>query len=525
MKRTQRVVTFLVSVSILMTMASSPSVVFASSAASGHQDPPKVATKTQAIAAFRDGAPFLGSLADEHSEANTQNLYVDVLNLHNLRTNTVLWSWAWCTKTTSQLEENWKKIKLSYEVDGENVGLHNFATHDYDNEIDIPGHGLQTGKCRMSYGALYDWPAGHHELTVEAYFNADANDGWDVYPAGTRFKIVYRVNVPQSVGPELATRSQAEAARRNGSPNIWTLATAIPTPNSNVNEFEVHNLRAPTVLWSWGWCTETTSQLEENWNKIKLTYEVDGKSVGLHNFSTRDWDDELEIPGLGTVQGKCRMSYGALSNWPAGDHELSVEAFSNADVNDGWVIFPAGTISRDVYRVTVPQKSGSKPVGIEYLGDANYACYYIEGRDSYELAAQMDQLGPGGQHKNILASVHIDEMNYSGGACYADGTADLSDFKVHLTNLVTMPCWYPPAGTSSAVIAKFDYLMWKIARHELRHVEINDQYARVLEQRLKNSNTCDDATWSAIEEQVSEETRAAHDAFHASAEGQPQRYP
>ncbi len=537
MKRTQRVVTFLVSVSMLMTTAASPNVVYASSAASGHQDPPRVATKTQAIAAFMNGAPFLGSLADEHRDANTRNLYVDVFNLHNLRTNDVLWSWGWCTKTAWQLEENWNKIKLTYEVDGKSVGLHNFSTRDWDDEIDVLGHGLQTGKCRMSYGALYDWPAGDHELTVEAYFNADVNDGWDVYPAGTRFETVYRVNVPQSMGdpppppveiPTIATRSQAEDARRNGSPDIWTLATAIAPPNSNVNELEVRDLRANDVLWSWVWCTKTAGQLEENWNKIKLTYEVDGKSVGLQNFSTHDWDDEFEIPGRGTVQGKCRMNYGALYDWPAGDHELTVKASSNADVNDGWDIYPAGTISKYVYRVTVPRivdPDETKPVGIEHLGDANYACYYIQGSNGYQLAAQMDKLSLEDDEGIHWAWAKIEEMNYSGGACYADGTADLSGFKVNLTNLITMPCWYPPAGTSKAEIAKFDYLMWRVARHELRHTEINDQYARILEQRLKNSNTCDDATWSAIQKQAGEEMNAAHEAFHASPEGQPMRYP
>ena len=125
-------ITFFVSVSILIRMAASANVAYASSTASGHQDPPRVANKTQAIAAFRDGAPYLWNLADEHSESNTRNLFVDVLNLHDLRTNTVLWSWTWCTKTRSQLQENWNKIKLSYEIAGTSVGLHNFPTHDYE---------------------------------------------------------------------------------------------------------------------------------------------------------------------------------------------------------------------------------------------------------------------------------------------------------------------------------------------------------------------------------------------------------
>ena len=367
MKRTQRMITFFVSVSILITMAASANVAYASSAANGHQDPPRVANKTQATAAFRDGAPYLWSLADEHSESNTQNLFVDLHILHELRTNTVLWSWGWCTKTAWQLEENWKKIRLSYVVNGENVGL--------------------------------------------------------------------------------------------------------------------------------------------------------------HNFSTRDQDDEFEIPGLGTVQGKCRSAYGALYDWPAGDHELTVEAYFNEDVNDGWDVYPAGTIFRDDYRVTVPQNFDSKPVGIEYLGDANYACYYIQGSNGYQLAEQMNRLGPDTEYTEAWGKAGIINVDYSGGACYADGTVDLADFRVNVSTLITMPCWYPPAGASPTEIAKFDNLMWHMARHELRHVEIIEQHVRILEQRLKNSNTCNDDIWEEIADQVWEDEDAAQEAFHASAAGKTIPYP
>jgi predicted secreted Zn-dependent protease len=217
------------------------------------------------------------------------------------------------------------------------------------------------------------------------------------------------------------------------------------------------------------------------------------------------------------------MTYGALYHWPTGDHELTVEAYFNADVNDGWDIYPAGTLYRDVYRVKVLQNID--PVGIEYLGDTNYACYYIQGSNGYHLAAQMDKNGPDHGTGDVWATAKIEELKYSGGACYADGTVDLTDFEVTVSTLITVPCWYPPAGTSPAEIAKFENLMSKIARHELRHVEIKEQYVRILEQRFNNSNTCDGATWDEIEEQVWEEERAAQEAFHASPEGQRVRYP
>jgi len=365
MKRTQRMITFLVSACMLMTMGSSPNVAYASSSESGYPAPPKVATKEHTLTAARGRAPYLRSLADDWNEYDTLNRFVTVYDVYDLGANTVLWSWSWCTTTAQVLRENWEKISLSYEVDGYLVPLRNFRNWDFDDELEIPGRGTVQGKCRMTYGALYDWPTGDHELTVEAYFNADVNDGWELYPAGTLYRDVYRVKVLQNIDP----------------------------------------------------------------------------------------------------------------------------------------------------------------VGIEYLGDANYACYYIQGSNGYQLSEQMDKLGPDLNEQDETWAMASSANDVSGGACYADGTADLSDLKVNLTNLITVPCWYPPAGTRLAEIAKFDDLMRHFARHELRHNEINNQYARILEQRLKNSNTCDDATWYAINNQTSEERKAAHDAFHASPEGQGVPYP
>ena len=365
MKRTQRMITFLVSACMLMTMGSSPNVAYASSSESGYPAPPKVATKEHTLTAARGRAPYLRSLADDWNEYDTLNRFVTVYDVYDLGANTVLWSWSWCTTTAQVLRENWEKISLSYEVDGYLVPSRNLRTWDFDDEFDIPGHGTVQGKCRMTYGALYDWPAGDHELTVEAYLNADVNDGWDVYPAGTLYRDVYRVKVQQNIDP----------------------------------------------------------------------------------------------------------------------------------------------------------------VGIEYLGDANYACYYIQGSNGYQLADQMDKLGPDVNEQDETWAMASSAFDVSGGACYADGTVDFSDVRVILTSTITIPCWYPPTGTNPIEIAKFDNLMSKIARHELRHVEISQQHARILEQRLKNSNTCSDTTHNKIFEEVYAARDAADDAFHASPEGKPMRYP
>jgi predicted secreted Zn-dependent protease len=112
-----------------------------------------------------------------------------------------------------------------------------------------------------------------------------------------------------------------------------------------------------------------------------------------------------------------------------------------------------------------------------------------------------------------------------GGASPPGETADLSDVRVTVNPTITVPCWYPPASTIPAEIAKFDVFMRQVARHELTHVEIVQQHARILEQRLKDSNTPSAATWDRITKQVWADEGEAQDAFHASAVGKPIPYP
>lgn len=142
-----------------------------------------------------------------------------------------------------------------------------------------------------------------------------------------------------------------------------------------------------------------------------------------------------------------------------------------------------------------------------------------------QLALQMDRLGPYDSDGNKTWAVASLQFVVSGGTCYSDGTVDLSDVAVSLNSIITVPCWYPPTGTSSTEISKFDGLMQLIARHELKHIEIAWQWARLLEQQLRNSNTCDRATLNAIYNQVWADEEAAQDTFHASPQGQIIPYP
>ena len=219
---------------------------------------------------------------------------------------------------------------------------------------------------------------------------------------------------------------------------------------------------------------------------------------------------------------------------------VQISSAPRTGANGGWVaveLLSFGNEHTDVdelpiIAIAAPKQSSetkidviSQPVGIEHLGDANYVCYNIQGNNEDELASQMDEYGPevevDGEYWGMLSY----EYGISGGKCYDDGSVDLSDLIVSTEYTITMPCWSPPSGTNGDLIASFGGLMRHIAAHELRHIEIARKYASILQQRLKESNTCEEGKADAVWGQVLAEVNSAQDGFHASPEGQPMRWP
>ena len=172
-----------------------------------------------------------------------------------------------------------------------------------------------------------------------------------------------------------------------------------------------------------------------------------------------------------------------------------------------------------------PKDEWLQPIGIEHLGSAEYVCYDIQGTSGQELALQMDALGPYDSDGNKTWAVASLQVVISGGTCYSDVSVDLSDVTVLLNSTITMPCWYPPPGSSPAEISKFDNLMQLIAIHELRHVEIAWEWAGILEEQLRNANTCAQEKLNEIYSQVWADAEAAQDAYHASPEGKIVPFP
>jgi C-terminal processing protease CtpA/Prc len=148
---------------------------------------PTIGSKSESEAALNAGTPWLEDLVreyydpDELSQAGQTYTFTVPLN----RSQKVMWVYAWCTGDQESLTDNWSKIQLAFELNGEEVPLDDFAIL----EVEFSG-----SFCRAYYTVLSDWAVGEHILTTTVTFTAPLNDGIteEDYPAGTH---VYEYHV------------------------------------------------------------------------------------------------------------------------------------------------------------------------------------------------------------------------------------------------------------------------------------------------------------------------------------------
>ena len=91
------------------------------------------------------------------------------------KSENLFWAWGWCAKDQATLDENLKKIKLGFNLEGQDVPLDQFQQLAYD---------ASGQKCVAYLAVLTDWQAGENHLTTTVTFTAPINDGSADYPAG-----------------------------------------------------------------------------------------------------------------------------------------------------------------------------------------------------------------------------------------------------------------------------------------------------------------------------------------------------
>lgn len=141
--------------------------------------PPKLADQAGTQAALDAHADPLEQqakesyTADQMSKMDSTFTYTIVLN----KPQTLLWSWGWCAKDQTTLDQNFAHIKLAFSLEGKDIPLDQFVKTD----------SVAGGQpCSTYSAALSDWQGGENHLKTVVTFDDAINDGSATYPAGSQ---------------------------------------------------------------------------------------------------------------------------------------------------------------------------------------------------------------------------------------------------------------------------------------------------------------------------------------------------
>ncbi len=137
--------------------------------------------------------------------------------------------------------------------------------------------------------------------------------------------------------PKLASPADASSAFANGDRFLEELAReeyqSADYSKPGILTFTIPLLKDESLLWMYAWCTTTTEILNQNFQNIEVKFMMNGREVPL---------DQLANEDLANGGQQCRLYYTALSDWPAGEHSLSITATFTRSINDGTSDYPAG---------------------------------------------------------------------------------------------------------------------------------------------------------------------------------------
>jgi curved DNA-binding protein CbpA len=156
--------------------------------------------------------------------------------------------------------------------------------------------------------------------------------------------------------------------------------------------YYIEDLRTNSVLWGGSWCSHSTDILNDNWNKLLISYQINSETIPRTYFRSYDYDYEIDIPDRGKQSAKCRSELIVLYDWQTGSYRLNISYTIDNDLNDGWNTYPAKTYFQEIFIVnknsllpTVTQEIRKKPtptpscvpwyaVSDIYVGE--YICVY-----------------------------------------------------------------------------------------------------------------------------------------------------
>jgi C-terminal processing protease CtpA/Prc len=138
--------------------------------------PPAIASAEEASAALASGSKFLEDAAREQYEpVQFETPGTTIYTVALTEEETLIWGYAWCATEAETVEENLRRIQLTFTLDGEEI------SEDKLSIFDVQSNGKQ---CRLLYTALKDWPGGEHHLSILARFTETVNDGTKEFGTG-----------------------------------------------------------------------------------------------------------------------------------------------------------------------------------------------------------------------------------------------------------------------------------------------------------------------------------------------------
>jgi C-terminal processing protease CtpA/Prc len=197
---------------------------------------------------------------------------------------------------------------------------------------------VPTGRFTLPDGSIFlegqgvpptlDVPVDETNIFSEADVVLDAGVAAVLQPLGA--------GIAPSGPPKVAGHADAESALTSGTAFLEDNArevydAAVFAAPGRVT-FSVP-LRDESAIWAYVWCAADADTLAQNLENIQLSFVLDGEEVPLGDMSTF----ETEFNGQ-----QCRLTYTALSDWPAGEHHLTTTATFTAAINDGSADYDAG---------------------------------------------------------------------------------------------------------------------------------------------------------------------------------------
>jgi len=139
--------------------------------------PPKMMTPDETQSAVQSSTKLLDEKAREQYSAEDL-LKMDTLFPYTItlsKSTPLIWSWGWCAKDQATLDDNLGKMKATFELNGQDIGMDNFLKLDYDSS--------DGQKCRAYLLGLTDWQGGENHAVTTVTITAALNDGkYDFLP-------------------------------------------------------------------------------------------------------------------------------------------------------------------------------------------------------------------------------------------------------------------------------------------------------------------------------------------------------